>query len=232
MKLPLDKIAGYIQAVGEFDGDSLAHGYSIDSRTIAPGELFFAVRGERVDGHDYVEAALQNGAVAAVVSQGMAARYPDRRKLLLVEDPLAGLQRLGASVRSAWGRPVIAVTGSAGKTTTKEIIARLLATGYRVLKSEGNLNNHFGLPLQLLRLEPEHELAVLELGMSHAGEITLLASLAQPNLGLVTNVAPVHLGFFKSVAEIARAKQELIQALPLQATAMLNADDEYVANFG
>ena len=109
------------------------------------------------------------------------------------------------------GKPLIGVTGSAGKTTTKEAIAHVLSTRHRVLKSQGNLNNQFGMPLQLLKLEPEHELAVIEMGMSHAGEITELARLAQPNCGVVTMVAPVHLEFFDSIAAIARAKYELIE---------------------
>ena len=142
------------------------------------------------------------------------------------------LQTLGRAVRRMWDKTVIAITGSAGKTTTKESVARLLSAKYRVLKSEGNLNNHYGLPLQLLRLEPEHELAVIELGMNHAGEISALAALCEPNVGVVTCVAPVHLGFFNSVADIARAKYELIQSLPATGTAVLNADDEYVSQFG
>jgi UDP-N-acetylmuramoyl-tripeptide--D-alanyl-D-alanine ligase len=232
MKLTLGQVAGFLSAAGSFDPAGTAVGYSIDSRTVAPGELFFAVRGERFDGHDFVPGALQRGAVAAVVGASQAHRYGERERLLVVEDPLAALQALGASVRRLWGKPLVAVTGSAGKTTTKEIIAHVLATRYRVLKTEGNLNNHFGLPLQLLRLQPEHDLAVLELGMSHAGEIAMLSRLASPNLGVVTNVAPVHLGFFRSVAEIARAKRELIDTLPPDATAVLNADDEYVSQFG
>ena len=119
-----------------------------------------------------------------------------------------------------------------GKTTTKECIAHVLASRFRVLKSIGNLNNHFGMPLQLLRLEPEHEIAVIEMGMSHAGEITALAKLSKPDIGVVTNVAPVHLEFFDSVGDIARAKYELIEALPSGGKAILNADDEYVAQFG
>jgi UDP-N-acetylmuramoyl-tripeptide--D-alanyl-D-alanine ligase len=232
MKLRLHRIAGYIGAAGEFNGELTALGYSIDSRTVEPGELFFAVRGERLDGHEFVDAALEKGAVAAVVCRHQAARYGRQHKLLLVEDPLRALQLLAAGVRVAWGRPLIAITGSAGKTTTKETLARILATRYNLLKSEGNLNNHFGLPLQLLRLGPEHEIAVVELGMSHAGEITRLAEIARPEVGVVTNVAPVHLGFFKSVAEIARAKRELIGALPPDGIAVLNADDEYVSRFG
>jgi UDP-N-acetylmuramoyl-tripeptide--D-alanyl-D-alanine ligase len=139
---------------------------------------------------------------------------------------------LGAAVRRIWGKPLVGVTGSTGKTTTKEAIAHVLSSRFRVLKSEGNFNNHFGLPLMLLKIEPEHEAAVVEMGMSHPGEIAALAKIAQPGTGVVTNVAPVHLEFFNSVAEIARAKYELIESLPAEATAVLNADDEYVSQFG
>ena len=152
--------------------------------------------------------------------------------LLAVDDTLVALQQLAAAVRKLWGKPLIGITGSAGKTTTKEIVAHVLATRHDVLKSHGNLNNHFGLPLQLLKLEPEHEIAVIEMGMSHAGEITALAKLAKPNCGVVTMVAPVHLEFFDSIAGIARAKYELIESLPPDGIAVLNADDAYVSQFG
>jgi UDP-N-acetylmuramoyl-tripeptide--D-alanyl-D-alanine ligase len=152
--------------------------------------------------------------------------------LLAVDDTLAALQILATAVRKLWGKSLIGVTGSAGKTTTKEAIAHVLASKFRVLKSEGNFNNHFGLPLMLLKLEPEHDLAVIEMGMSHAGEIRVLAKIAQPDFGVVTNVAPVHLEFFDSLAGIARAKYELIESLPSSGTAVLNADDEYVSQFG
>jgi len=232
MKLPLGRVADFTRAEGSFDRDEVASGYSIDSRTLQPGELFFAVKGERFDGHDFVEAALERGAVGAVVADTQAARYKQKSRLLAVPEPLEALQRLGRAVRRLWNKPLLAVTGSAGKTTTKDSIAKLLETKFRVLKSEGNLNNQFGLPLQLLKLEPEHELAVVELGMNHAGEITALAAIAQPDIGVVTNVAPVHLGFFESVADIARAKYELIQSLSANGTAVLNADDEFVSQFG
>ena len=128
---------------------------------------------------------------------------------------------------------MVGVTGSAGKTTTKEAVAQVLAAKFKVLKSEGNLNNGFGLPLQLLRLEPEHEVAVIEMGMNHAGEIAALAKIAEPDWGVVSNVAPVHLEFFADgIAGIARAKYELIEALPKDGVAFLNCDDEYVAEFG
>src|SRR5271169_3659403 len=232
MKLSLARAAEFMQASGNFDPDPIASGYSIDSRSLQAGELFFAVRGERLDGHDFVEAALARGAVGAVVSKDPSARFAQKNQLLVVDDPLLALQRLAATVRRLWGKPLIAVTGSAGKTTTKEAIAHVLATRHRVLKSQGNLNNHFGMPLQLLKLEPDHEVAVVEMGMSHAGEITALAKLAQPNCGVVTMVAPVHLEFFESIAAIARAKYELIESLPTGGIAVLNADDAYVSQFG
>ena len=232
MKLPLGRIAEFIGAAGEFDAAAVAGGYSIDSRSIVPGELFFAVKGERLDGHDFVESALAAGAVATVVQQEQSARYNPQHRLLAVADPLAALQRLGTAVRRLWGKKLIAVTGSTGKTTTKEAIAQVLQKRFRVLKSEGNLNNQFGLPLQLLRLEPEHEIAVIEIGMNHAGEIRALAEIAHHDVGVVTNVGPVHLEFFDSVAAIARAKYELIETLHAGGTAVLNADDEYVSQFG
>jgi UDP-N-acetylmuramoyl-tripeptide--D-alanyl-D-alanine ligase len=232
MKLPLSKIADFISASGDCPHEELALGYSIDSRTVGPGELFFAVKGERLDGHDFVGAALDRGAVAAVVGKDQLRRFPGNIKLLPVDDTLIALQTLATAVRKLWGKLLIGVTGSAGKTTTKEAIAQVLASKFRVLKSEGNFNNHFGLPLMLLKLEPEHDLAVIEMGMSHAGEIRALAKIAHPDTGVVTNVAPVHLEFFDSLAGIARAKYELIESLPSAGTAVLNADDEYVSQFG
>ena len=231
MKLKISKIAEFISAAPNAS-EQMACGYSIDSRTLQAGELFFAVKGERLDGHDYVNTALEKGAVAAVVSKHEVNRYSSDARLLPVEDTLAALQNLAAAVRRFWGKPLIGITGSAGKTTTKEAIAHVLATRFKILKSEGNFNNHFGLPLMLLKLEPEHDLAVIEMGMSHAGEIRALAKIAQPEIGVVTNVAPVHLEFFDSLAGIARAKYELVESLPPSGTAVLNADDEYVSQFG
>jgi UDP-N-acetylmuramoyl-tripeptide--D-alanyl-D-alanine ligase len=232
MKLTLAKIAEFISATGNFPPEDLVQSYSIDSRTIGPGQLFFAVKGERLDGHDFVEEALEKGAVAAVVGKDQLKRYPQTKCLLAVDDTLVALQSLAMAVRKLWGKPLIAVTGSAGKTTTKEAIAHVLSTRVRVLKSEGNFNNHFGLPLMLLKLEPEHDVAVIEMGMSHAGEIRALAQIAQPEIGVVTNVAAVHLEFFDSLAGIAKAKYELVESLPASGTAVLNADDEYVSQFG
>ena len=239
MKLPLSKIAEFISAgthAGTADAavraEEIAQGYSIDSRTVGAGQLFFAVKGERFDGHDFVNAALEQGAVAAVVEKAQLRRYSETGRVLAVDDTLVALQTLATAVRKLWGKPLVGVTGSAGKTTTKEAIAHVLSSRFRVLKSEGNFNNHFGLPLMLLKLQPEHDVAVIEMGMSHACEIRALAKIAQPEIGVVTNVAPVHLEFFNSIADIARAKYELVESLPAGGTAVLNADDEYVSQFG
>jgi UDP-N-acetylmuramoyl-tripeptide--D-alanyl-D-alanine ligase len=237
MKLPLSRIAEFTAAAilgagNQSDDSTVALGYSIDSRTIQPGELFFAVKGERLDGHDFVEQALSRGAVAAVVEKTQLTRYPKTASLLAVENTLVALQTLATAVRKKWGKTAIGVTGSMGKTTTKEALSHLLSIRYRVHRTKGNFNNHFGLPLGLLALEPEHDLAVVEMGMSNPGEIAVLARIALPNQGVVTNVAPVHLERFDSLAGIARAKYELIESLPHGGTAVLNADDDYVSQFG
>jgi UDP-N-acetylmuramoyl-tripeptide--D-alanyl-D-alanine ligase len=220
----------------ENEGALIATGYSIDSRTVAAGELFFAVRGERLDGHDFVTAAFERGAVAAVVSRARVASLPDAalaHPLLIAEDPLFALQLLAVHVRREWGRIVVAITGSAGKTTTKEAVAAALGAKFNVLKSQGNLNNGFGLPLQLLRLTQEHEVAVIEMGMNHSGEIAALARIATPDWGVITNVGTAHIENFKEgQAGIARAKFELIEALPANGVAFLNCDDAYAAQFG
>ena len=237
MRLTLGQIADWIHAEGDFTTNREVVGYSIDSRTVGADELFFAVTGEHADGHDYVTKALEAGAAAAVVSQHwLAPADLDGCRLLRVPEGedcvLRALQKLAREVRRNWRGRVIGVTGSAGKTTTKDAIAIVLEARFHVLKTEGNLNNHFGLPLQLLRLEPEHEVAVLEMGMNHAGEIAELARIAEPNWGVVSNVGPVHLEFFPDgLAGIARAKRELIDSLPAHGIAVLNADDARVRAF-
>jgi UDP-N-acetylmuramoyl-tripeptide--D-alanyl-D-alanine ligase len=217
-------------------GTLAVSGYSIDSRTVNAGELFFAVRGERLDGHDFLCGALNRGAIAAVVSRARVASLPDAVlavPLLIAEDPLVALQSLAAHVRRQWGRRVVAITGSAGKTTTKEAVAAALGAQFNVLKSRGNLNNGFGLPLELLRLEPRHEYAVVEMGMNHAGEIAALARIAAPDWGVVTNVGTAHIeNFADGQTGIARAKFELVAALPSTGVAFLNCDDPYVSQFG
>jgi UDP-N-acetylmuramoyl-tripeptide--D-alanyl-D-alanine ligase len=232
MKLTLGRVAEFVEGTGSFDHAAVAEGYSIDTRTLRQGDLFIAIKGERLDGHDYVEAALKAGAVAAVVQWSQTSRYSGMTKLIAVADTTLALQHLGAAARRLWGKKLIGVTGSAGKTTTKECIAHVLGSRFHVLKSLGNLNNHFGLPMQLLRLEAQHDIAVIEMGMSHAGEITKLAEIAAPDDGVVTNVGLAHLESFGTQAGIARAKYELIESLPAGGHAFLNADDPYVAQFG
>lgn len=240
MKLALVDIARWTGAdLRAWHGDQLdqpATGYSIDTRTLEPGDLFFAIRGERFDAHDFVSAAFERGARAAVIVRGKAAQFLEVARshtLLLADDPLEALQRLAGGVRRYWGRRLIGITGSAGKTTTKEAVAEVLGVRFNVLKSKGNLNNAFGLPLQLLKLEPSHDVAVIELGMSHAGEIAALARIASPDWAVVTNVGSAHQeNFPEGIAGIARAKYELVQSLPAQGVAFLNCDDAYVSQFG
>lgn len=224
---------------GGVDPAAVATGVSIDSRTIQPGELFIAIRGPRHDGHAFISEVLAAGAVAAIVESTRLRDFPDetRAKLFAVGDSLRALQQLGSRACAIWrkqrpGRMVGAVAGSVGKTTTKEILAALLGARHRVLKTQGNLNNEYGLPLTLLKLDEQHEAAVIELGMSHRDELAELTKIASPNVGVITRVAIEHLEFFASVDEIALAERELIENLPWpQATAVLNADDERVARF-
>lgn len=244
MKLTVEQAARWLAATPE-PGSHLSDavmGYSIDSRTVQPGDLFFAIRGERFDGHDFVGEAFEKGAVAAVVanptlagkkSAGQRGGTQGHPNLFVVEDTLIALQRLASNVRRHWGKRVVGITGSAGKTTTKDAIAAVLHTKFGVLKSQGNLNNHYGLPLQLLRLQPEHDVAVIEMGMSHAGEIAALCHIAAPDWGVVTNVGSAHAeNFADGVAGIAHAKYELVAGLPRTGTAFLNCDDPYVGQFG
>jgi UDP-N-acetylmuramoyl-tripeptide--D-alanyl-D-alanine ligase len=206
----------------------LVTGYSVDTRTLQRGDLFFALRGPNHDGHDHVATALEKGAAACVVEHHL----PAGGVQIVVPDTLAALTQLAVWAREKWGGRVVAVTGSAGKTTTKDIVAHLLATRYEVGKTVGNFNNHVGLPLSILRLPDACKVAVLELGMNHAGEIRALSKIARPDVGLVTNVGYAHVEFFEdSIEGVARAKRELIEELPAGGTAVLNADDERVARF-
>ena len=214
--------------------DSLARvaGVSIDSRTLRRGELFIAILGPRNDGHDYVAAVLEAGAVAAVVAEPELSRYPGwmQDRCITVPDTLAALHSLALAVRKDWGKKICGITGSVGKTTTKEILAALLGSKLRVLKSEGNFNNEFGLPLTLFRLDETHDVAVLEMGMSYPGELRRLAAIARPDVAIELRVTPAHLLNFSSVDEIALAKRELVEGLNGPASvAILNADDPRVA---
>jgi UDP-N-acetylmuramoyl-tripeptide--D-alanyl-D-alanine ligase len=214
-------------------------GVSIDSRTIQPGELFIAIHGPSHDGHDHLAAALAGGAAAGVVAGAKFARYAEeiRGKLFTVDDTLDALHRLASRACAIWraakpSRKIGGVAGSVGKTTTKEILAALVAARFRVLKTQGNLNNEYGLPLTLLQLDDQHDAAVIEMGMSHRGELARLARIARPDVGVITRIAVEHLEFFSSIEEIALAERELIENLAWpDATAVLNADDERVVRF-
>jgi UDP-N-acetylmuramoyl-tripeptide--D-alanyl-D-alanine ligase len=203
-------------------------GWSIDSRTVAPGDCFFALRGPTHDGHHFVASVFERGAAIAIVEREAGVRGLQ----MLVPDTAVALQNLGRGARQAWGGTVVGVTGSAGKTTTKDVIASLLSTTFPTGRNIGNLNNHLGLPLSILRLPDDCKVAVLEMGMNHEGEIRELCAIAQPQIGVVTNVGWAHTeNFVDGIDGIARAKSELIQALPRNGTAVLNADDERVRAF-
>ncbi len=218
---------------GEPVGEAV--GVSIDTRTLRPGQLFVALRGENHDGHAFLQEAFRAGAAGALVDDKAsreALRHEDRRVdvrrggfLFLVEDALRALQDLAAFNRARYPVPLVAVTGSNGKTTVKDWTATCLATHYETLKNEASLNNHIGLPLTLAHLDPTHEVACTELGMNHGGEIAFLAALARPRVGVVTNIGPAHLEFLGTLEGVQAAKGELIEALPPEGTAVLNADD-------
>jgi UDP-N-acetylmuramoyl-tripeptide--D-alanyl-D-alanine ligase len=205
--------------------EAVITGVAIDSRRVEAGQLFFALPGTRTDGHQFVEDALQRGAAAAVVSRPVAAAA--EWTLLLAPDTLQALQDLAAYYRSLFTLPVVAVTGSTGKTTTKDLIAAVLGAGRRVVKTEGNQNNEIGLPLTLLRLEKTCGAAVVEMAMRLPGEIASLCRICRPLIGVITNIGITHLERLGSQAAIAEAKGELLEALPPEGCAVLNGDDPW-----
>jgi UDP-N-acetylmuramoyl-tripeptide--D-alanyl-D-alanine ligase len=225
MILDLQQAAQVIEAIGTPLAVS-SSGWSVDTRTQNPGDVFFALRGPNHDGHAFLQAAIAKGAAAVVVDHGSGVCGE-----LVVRDTLAALQELAAWARHRWDGKVVGVTGSAGKTTTKDAIAHLLAAANTVGKTIGNFNNHVGVPLSILRLPDAAEIAVLELGMNHAGEIRDLARIARPDIGVVTNVGYAHVENFDSIEGVAAAKRELIEGLPEDGIAVLNADDPRVARF-
>ncbi|MFQ5737990.1 MAG: UDP-N-acetylmuramoyl-tripeptide--D-alanyl-D-alanine ligase [Acidobacteriota bacterium] len=215
---------------GRGDRDSLAGTQfppvSIDSRTLTGGQCFVAIKGPRFDGHEFIREALGKQARVVIHSRRLESWAQQAQCCFLrVRDTVAALQTLGHYVRRKWGRQLIAITGSMGKTTTRHFTSSLLEGRFRVLQSPGNLNNEFGVPLSLLGLEDSHQLAVLELGMNQPGEIRLLSRICGPDLGVVTNVAPVHLEFFPGLDAIAAAKAEILESLPGGGRLVFNADD-------
>lgn len=202
-----------------------------DSRTIRRGDLFVALAGERFDGHGFVGDAVRKGAVGALVRRGHTMRagntLPSTAVLIGVDDPLRAFQDLACAHRSRFDLPVIAVSGSNGKTTTKEMIGRVVSERFSTLITHGNLNNHIGVPQTLFRLTPRHRAAVIEMGISGLGEMARLCEIARPTHGVLTNIGPTHLATLGTIRNVARAKGELLGALPKEGTAVLNADDRF-----
>jgi UDP-N-acetylmuramoyl-tripeptide--D-alanyl-D-alanine ligase len=238
MNKPLKWVAAQLGLTLEpaVESDARVSGWSVDSRSLRPGDLYFALRGPNHDGHAYVAEVLAKGAVGAVADTDIEGGSAS--PILKVKNSLAALQSLASAARREWGGQVVGVTGSAGKTTTKDVIAEMLSEGVSggtsggtTAKTEGNLNNHVGLPLSLLRIDDQARIAVLEMGMNHAGEIRALAEIARPDVGVVTNVGWAHMESFDSIEGIAAAKRELIESLPPDGTAVLNSDDLRVAEF-
>jgi UDP-N-acetylmuramoyl-tripeptide--D-alanyl-D-alanine ligase len=211
------------------DPEALLPTVSTDTRTIRPGDLFVALRGPRFDGHAYVGEALSRGAAGFVVADAAeVAGEPAAAVVIVVDDTLAALQALARHVRRRSGARVVAITGSAGKTTTKEAIATVLSARYRTLRNRGNLNNHIGLPLSLIELQDGAEVAVMELGMNHAGEIRRLVEIAEPEIRVWTNVGTAHLQYFGSRDAIAAAKAEILEGAGPGTVLIANADDDLV----
>ncbi len=226
------EVTGGCLLAGEARGRVGVQRVTTDSRAVRRGDLFVALLGERHNGHDFVTDAVRRGAAGAIVQKAMAlpggaAGVPGRPFLVKVPDTLAAFQQLAAQHRSRFRIPLVAVTGSNGKTTTKDMVALVLAERGRVLKTEGNLNNRIGVPQTLLRLTTHHDAAVVEMGVDHQGQTSRLCELARPTIGLITNVGPDHLEFFGSLEASAQAKGELLDQLPPDGAVVLNADDPY-----
>ncbi|GIV19560.1 MAG: UDP-N-acetylmuramoyl-tripeptide--D-alanyl-D-alanine ligase [Armatimonadota bacterium] len=221
----LEDIAKAIGGVLTGERTRLVKGVSVDSRTLEAGQLFFAIPGERTDGHQYVRKSAEQGAVGAVVSRPVDA--PEGFPLLYVADTVWALGCFARWYRGLFTIPVVGITGSAGKTTTKEMTAAALGVRHHVLKSPQNLNTEIGLPLAIAQLEKHHTVAVLELAMRGRGQIDWLAAIARPTVGVITNIGWAHLGLLGSRENIALAKSELLYRLPADGLAVLNADDEY-----
>lgn len=206
-------------------------GVSTDTRTVKSGDLFVALKGERFDAHDFIEQAVQRGVTGVVVSRTDIG-VPSGITTILVEDTLKALQDLARFHRRRFHIPIVAITGSNGKTTTKDMTAAVLGSRYSVLKTEGNFNNEIGLPLTLLKLTHNHQAAVIELGMRGRGEIAELADISEPTIGVVTNVGETHIELLGSLNNIAAAKSELVAAIPSNGIIILNGDNEYVRGMG
>jgi UDP-N-acetylmuramoyl-tripeptide--D-alanyl-D-alanine ligase len=224
-----------LEKVAQFAGGTVTAGFegitvtkvSTDSRTVQRGDLFVALRGENFDGHDFVEQTSGRGAVGAMVEEKWPGAAPKGFGLIRVRDTLIGYQNLAARYRQTLPLKVIAITGSNGKTSTKDFVAATLSRGFRVTKTEGNFNNHVGLPQTMLTASADDEIAVWEIGMNHPGEIASLARLAAPDVAIITNIGVAHIEFMGSREAIATEKGALAEAIGPQGTVILNADDSF-----
>jgi UDP-N-acetylmuramoyl-tripeptide--D-alanyl-D-alanine ligase len=224
-----------LSQIGQFAGGSISSGdetvvierVSTDSRTLKPGELFVALRGENFDGHKFVEPAAQAGAAGAIVESTWKGKTPKNFALIRTKDSLQAYQELAANYRESLTLDVVAITGSNGKTSTKDFTAAVLARRFRVTKTEGNFNNHVGLPRTILQATSEDEVAVWEIGMNHPGEIAALAKLAAPDVAIITNIGVAHIEFMGSRERIAEEKGALAAAVGTRGTVILNADDPF-----
>jgi UDP-N-acetylmuramoyl-tripeptide--D-alanyl-D-alanine ligase len=217
-------------AVSSGDGNALIEKISTDSRTIKRGELFVALRGENFDGHNFVESVAKTGAAGAIVDLNWTGKIPPNFTLIQVEDTLRAYQNIAANYRKALSLKVLAITGSNGKTSTKDFAAAVLARGFRVTKTQGNFNNHVGLPRTMLEATSADEVAVWEIGMNHPGEVAMLATLAAPDAAIITNIGVAHIEFMGSREAIAAEKSALAEAVGTEGTVILNADDPFSKN--
>ncbi len=215
------------EAVSSGDGNALIERISTDSRTIKRGELFVALRGENFDGHNFVESVAKTGAAGAIVDLIWTGKIPANFTLMRVEDTLRAYQNLAAHYRKSLPLTVLAITGSNGKTSTKDFAAAVLARRFRVTKTQGNFNNHVGLPRTMLEATSQDEVAVWEIGMNHRGEVAMLAKLAAPDTAIITNIGVAHIEFMGSREAIAAEKGALAQAIGAEGTVILNADDPF-----
>src|SRR5713101_7049847 len=215
------------EAVSSGDGNALIERISTDSRTIKRGELFVALRGENFDGHNFVESVAKTGAAGAIVDLIWTGKIPANFTLIRVEDTLRAYQNLAAHYRKSLPLTVLAITGSNGKTSTKDFAAAVLARRFRVTKTQGNFNNHVGLPRTMLEATSQDEVAVWEIGMNHPGEVAALAQLAAPDVAIITNIGVAHIEFMGSREKIAEEKGALAEAVGPQGSVILNADDPF-----
>ena len=226
LNIPLNDLAKILGVRYQGESNLIPLGVQIDSRKVKPGDLFFALPGENTDGHNFVDTALEKGAIGAVVSNLKAINKPENKNLVICRDPLALLQDLALLIRQNANIPVIAITGSTGKTTTKDLIFNVLEQKYKTIKTVGNYNNEIGLPLTICDLDKSHEAMVLEMGMRGLGQIDFLCQIAKPNYGVITNIGLTHAEILGSQYKIAQAKGEILRHLPPQGMAVLNLADK------